>query len=321
MSEKKIPPAVKHGLHPRNLHRSRYDFPALIASHPALEAFVRPNPFGELSVDFANPAAVRTLNAALLAHHYGIRDWRIPEGYLCPPIPGRVDYLHHLADLLAESHRGHLPRGAQVRGLDIGTGANAIYPLLGHAVYGWHFAATELDPLAADNAAALFAANARDAGAFDLRRQQHADDILAATVDYDERFDFSLCNPPFHASAAEAAEGSTRKLRNLGREAPGAPRLNFEGLAHELWCSGGEREFIRKMINQSRPLADNILWFSTLVSRQEHLPQILGQIERIGARQWRVLDMAQGQKISRAVAWSFHTPAQAQRWARGRWRA
>jgi 23S rRNA (adenine1618-N6)-methyltransferase len=319
MIEKKIHPAIKHGLHPRNAHRNRYDFPALIASHPALEAFVQTNSFGDLSVDFADPAAVKMLNTALLAHHYAIRDWDIPAGYLCPPIPGRADYLHQLADLLADSHRGTLPRGPIVRGLDIGTGANAIYPLLGQAMYGWCFAGTEIDPVAAANAEKLFAANAHATGALEIRIQEHPDDILANCINRDEYFDFSLCNPPFHASAEEAAAASQRKLRNLGREQPGAPRLNFEGLPHELWCEGGEREFIHQMISQSRPLARNILWFSSLVSRQEHLPQLFAQIERIGARQWRTLDMAQGQKISRAVAWSFHTPAEAQHWARSRW--
>lgn len=318
MPEKRIHPAIKPGLHERNLHRSRYDFPALIASHPPLAEFVRTNPFGDDSVDFADPAAVRTLNTALLAHHYGIHDWSLPPGYLCPPIPGRADYLHHLADLLAESCPGGIPRGPGICGLDIGTGANAIYPLLGHAIYGWRFAATELDAVAAANASRLLDANGGP-DMMDLRLQQHPRDILAGAINHDEFFDFSLCNPPFHASAEEAAAGNQRKLRNLGRSDASAPRLNFEGQSHELWCDGGEREFIRHMIEQSRPLADNILWFTTLVSRQENLPQLEARIERVGARQWRTLDMAQGQKISRALAWSFHTPADMKRWAKRRW--
>jgi len=32
-----------------------------------------------------------------------------------------------------------------VRGLDIGTGASAIYPLLGARVYGWSFLGTDID--------------------------------------------------------------------------------------------------------------------------------------------------------------------------------
>ncbi|MDP5238121.1 23S rRNA (adenine(1618)-N(6))-methyltransferase RlmF [Uliginosibacterium sp. 31-16] len=321
MTQKKSFPPVKSGLHPRNLHRERYDFPALIAAHPALSAFVHTNPHGDASVDFANPAAVKALNAALLAHFYGIQNWDIPPGYLCPPIPGRADYLHQLADLLAICNRGNIPRGPHVRGLDVGCGANAIYPMLGHTLYDWSFVGTEIDPVALKNAEKIFASNANLTSALEMRLQEHPDDILAGAINSNEYFEFTLCNPPFHASAEEAAAGSQRKLRNIGKEVTAKPRLNFEGLSHELWCEGGEREFIRHMISQSRPLADNILWFSTLVSKQDNLPQIYAQIERIGARNMRTLDMAQGQKISRAVAWSFYRTADMEKWARSRWKA
>lgn len=117
---------AKHGeqkrLHPRNLHINGYDFPALMASFPKLKAFVRPTPYGALSIDFADPFAVKNLNAALLKHHYGLAFWDIPKGALCPPIPGRVDYLHYLADLLFEGAK--VKRAAAIHALDIGTGAD-----------------------------------------------------------------------------------------------------------------------------------------------------------------------------------------------------
>ena len=126
VEKKKTFPQQKSGLHPRNRHRSRYDFPALIASCPALAPFVKPNAWGDVSVDFADPAAVKMLNRALLQHFYGIEHWDIPADYLCPPIPGRADYLHHLADLLATSNGGEIPRGKGVAILDVGVGANCI---------------------------------------------------------------------------------------------------------------------------------------------------------------------------------------------------
>ncbi len=122
-------------LHPRNRHQGRYDFAALIAVEPRLKAFVIINPYGKQSIDFANPAAVRVFNAALLKQLYGIKDWQIPEGYLCPPVPGRADYIHGLADLLASDAKGVIPRGAGFTALDVGTGANCIYPLLGQHDY------------------------------------------------------------------------------------------------------------------------------------------------------------------------------------------
>ncbi|MDB5235896.1 MAG: rRNA methyltransferase, partial [Hymenobacter sp.] len=58
------PAADKDGLHPRNRHRARYDFPQLVQASPELRAFMQVNKFGDESIDFANPAAVKTLNRA-----------------------------------------------------------------------------------------------------------------------------------------------------------------------------------------------------------------------------------------------------------------
>ena len=93
--------AQKPGLHPRNRHHQRYDLPALCQAHPDLQGYITLNPLGEQTIDFANPQAVKALNKALLAHFYAVKHWDIPDGFLCPPVPGRADYIHHLADLLA----------------------------------------------------------------------------------------------------------------------------------------------------------------------------------------------------------------------------
>ncbi|MCF1438579.1 MAG: RlmF-related methyltransferase, partial [Shewanella sp.] len=144
-------------LHPNNPMNLDYDFEALIAAQPKLKPFVKPNPYGTLSVDFSDPQAVRLLNCALLAHHYGIRNWDIPNGFLCPAVPGRADYLNHLADLLAAG--GKIPRGQKVSVLDIGTGANGIYPLVGHQTFGWRFVASDIDPVSLENFSGILVGN------------------------------------------------------------------------------------------------------------------------------------------------------------------
>lgn len=108
----------KNKFHPRNRHQGHYDFPALIDSYPRLSEFVITKVDGKPSVDFSDPAAVIALNRALLQHYYQVKDWQFPAGFLCPPIPGRANYIHHLADLLAEGHLSVLPRSMSV--LDIG---------------------------------------------------------------------------------------------------------------------------------------------------------------------------------------------------------
>lgn len=144
--------AQKPGLHPRNRHHSRYDLATLCQVNPELRQFLTLTPAGEQSVDFANPLAVKALNKALLAHFYAVANWDIPDGFLCPPVPGRADYIHHLADLLAEAS-GTIPVNASI--LDIGVGANCIYPLIGVHEYGWRFTGSETSSQALSSAQAI----------------------------------------------------------------------------------------------------------------------------------------------------------------------
>ncbi|MDR3671397.1 MAG: 23S rRNA (adenine(1618)-N(6))-methyltransferase RlmF [Holophaga sp.] len=290
----------KKGLHPRNRHRDRYDFGELTRACPELTGFVRPNPYGDLSIDFADPDAVRALNRALLRQAYGIA-WDLPPGFLCPPIPGRADYLHYAADLLAGG--GPIPRGDAVRVLDIGVGANCIYPLLGHREYGWHFLGSDIDPAALAWAGRIVQDNGLG-GAIELRRQPDPGNIFQGLLRDGESFALSICNPPFHASPGAAREGSRRKLANLGQGGP--LRLNFGGRAGELWCQGGELGFLRRMIAESARFATRCRWFSALVSRSANLPDLRRALAQAGALATRTLDMAQGQKQSRILAWSFH---------------
>lgn len=312
----------KASLHPRNRHQGHYDFPRLIKSSPELGKFVITNPYGKESIDFANPAAVRVFNRALLKAFYGIAHWDIPADYLCPPIPGRADYLHFLADLLAEQNDGVIPRGASIRALDVGTGANCVYPLIGNGEYGWHFLGSDIDKLALASAATIVKTN-NLGKAISLRQQSDRKHILVDLLLADERFDISLCNPPFHASADEALRGSQRKWRALGKADPKRklPVLNFGGQAAELWCEGGEARFVTQLIAESAQVPAQVLWFSTLVSKASNLPQIQSTLKKVGAVESRIVEMSQGQKQSRFVAWTFQDRAQQAKWRTERWAA
>ncbi|MBI1754617.1 MAG: 23S rRNA (adenine(1618)-N(6))-methyltransferase RlmF [Acidobacteria bacterium] len=300
------PRPAKPGLHPRNRHAAGYDFQRLAAACAELAPFLRRAPHGGLSIDFADPAAVKTLNRALLAEAYGIRGWDIPSGYLCPPVPGRADYLHHLADLLAEDAAGAVPRGPGLRVLDVGVGANAIYPLVGHREYGWSFVGSDIDEAALASASRILAANAGWSAAIELRHQAEPGAIFRGVLRPGERFGLTLCNPPFHGSAREAREAAQQKWRKLGRDT-GRPVRNFGGQDPELWCEGGEAGFIRRMIGESAGLGDRVGWFTSLVSSSRSLPAVHRALRQAEARDIRTVAMAQGQKQSRFVAWSFQT--------------
>ncbi|WP_316793413.1 23S rRNA (adenine(1618)-N(6))-methyltransferase RlmF [Pedobacter frigoris] len=307
----------KTALHPRNKHRSRYDFPELMKTLPQLSDFVKVNAYGDQSVDFSDPAAVKMLNRALLKCFYSIDHWDIPEGYLCPPIPGRADYIHYLADLLAQSNAGAIPRGKSIKGLDIGMGANSVYPIIGHQEYGWSFLGSEVDKRAVKAIQAIVSANPQLTNAITCRQQSNPGHIFSGIVKPGEIYDFTLCNPPFHASAEEALAGTKRKLQNLGKQK--AVTLNFGGQNKELWCDGGEVGFIRKMIAESSRIKDQCFWFTTLVSKSSNLPFIFNALQRVNPYEVKQVEMAQGQKISRFVAWTFLSPEKQQQWAAKRW--
>jgi 23S rRNA (adenine1618-N6)-methyltransferase len=313
-------PGRKSGFHPRNLHQGSYDMEALSATLPALKDFLFTNEFGVQTLDFANPKAVKALNQSLLSHFYKVDFWDIPEGFLCPPIPGRADYLHYLADLLAQSNGGKLPKPTHIRALDIGTGANLIYPLLGAAIYGWTFVGSELNPMALHAAKSNFDNNPNFREKIALRQQSNPESIFEGIIQADEFFDLTLCNPPFHESAQAAQEGSQRKVRNLTGKAVLKAELNFGGQASELWTAGGELGFIRKMILESSRFKNQVFWFTTLVSKSENLKPIEAWLKNAGVLAQKTIPMSQGNKQSRFVAWTFLTPKQQEAWRAYRWK-
>lgn len=290
-------------MHARNRFREGYDFSRLVAAHPPLAAFAGRSPRGEATIDFADPAAVRALNQALLKDAYGL-EWSLPAGALCPPVPGRSDYLHHLADLLSGGDDAAIPRGPAVTILDIGTGASCIYPMVGASEYGWRFVATECDRAAHRWARQIVRINRAIAPLIEGRHQPDPLLCLANVTTAGERFAACMCNPPFHASAAEAVAGSTRKRRNL-KLAATAATLNFGGGPGELWCEGCEAGFIERLIAESATRPRLCFWFTTLVSKSANLPRLRRALARTPATEVRTIAMAQGQKQSRILAWTF----------------
>jgi 23S rRNA A1618 N6-methylase RlmF len=311
-----IDDSEKTNLHPRNLHRSRYDFAQLISNCPELKNYVAVNIHGIETIDFSDPQAVKLLNKALLQTYYSIKNWNIPKKSLCPPIPGRADYIHYLADLLTETNNGISPEGATVLGLDIGTGANCIYPILGNAIYDWSFVGTDIDEVAIENCSKIIEANPHLIDAISLQQQTESRFIFKNIITPEDRFTFTMCNPPFHASEEEANKSTVRKVSNLNPKEKKTtnPILNFGGQNAELWCEGGEIGFVTQMIYESAKYPMQCLWFTTLVSKKENLSSIYKTLNKVNASKIKTIDMAQGQKTSRIVAWSFLSSIQQKGW-------
>lgn len=290
---------IKKGeLHPNNPHRGRYDFKILIEKLPELKSFIIKNPIGEDTIDFSDNQAVICLNKALIKTYYNIENWDIPAGFLCPPIPGRADYIHYIADLLTKKKN--------VNVLDIGTGANCIYPIIGSQTFDWNYIASDIDSKSIENAQKIIDSNENLKNKVKLKIQKNRNHIFIGIIEKNDSFDLTMCNPPFHSSLEDALKANQRKVDNLNKGNKNIQKgLNFGGQKAELWCPGGERLFLKKMAKESVLFASQVYYFTSLISNKKNVKPTKKVLEKLGAK-CQVLEMSQGQKISRVLAWTFN---------------
>lgn len=307
--------------HKRSVHRKPYDFTALKESYPKLDSFLANNKYGNVSLDFKDPKAVKALNTALLSYHYDVKEWDIPDGYLCPGVPGRADYIHNAADLLAAFNNEVIPKGKKITCLDVGAGANCVYPLIGARSYGWNFIATDVDQIAIDNMQEILRHNPDLDSQISTYMQKDENQIFDGVLDGDGYVDLVICNPPYYASEAEAIQTSTKKYNNLHKTKLKKAPSNFGGRNKELWCEGGELYFILKIIRQSKAYAKSCLAFSSLVSDKKHLDHLVDELRRMKVHAYDILPMQTKQKSTRILAWTFMDEKTQSVWVNHRWKS
>ncbi len=320
MKEFKKNRSIKTNLHQRNKNRKNYDLPALQKAIPKLSEHIILNKYGNNSIDFSNPIAVKLLNKALLNHYYNIKYWEFPDNNLCPPIPGRADYIHYVADLLEESNNGKIPKANKICCFDIGVGASCIYPIIGVAEYGWNFICSDIDRKSISSAQDIVNSNSMLQNKIECRLQTNSNHLFYNIIGKEDKIDLSICNPPFHSSDAEAKKASQRKIRNLHGKRNKISKLNFSGINKELVFDGGEYKFIENMINESRDFSKNCFWFSTLVSKSSNLHKIYKLLRKIGLKETKTINMGTGNKSTRIVAWTFLSKTEQMEWKKARWK-
>lgn len=294
-------------MHKNSFHKNKYDIDLLVQNYEALKPYVFVNDFQTQTIDFSNPKAVKALNTALLITHYNVKFWEFPDENLCPPIPSRADYMHHLSDLLRRSHLE-----ADINILDIGVGATCIYPLIGNALFNWKFVGADIDEKSLHIAKKIIDKNFL-ANVIELRRQNDSQNILKGIIKPSDKFAASVCNPPFFKSQADALDATKTKLKGLGKQTDNAIR-NFSGTPKELCYTGGEKAFLHNYLYESSHYKQQCFWFTSLVSNVSHVRSMQASLEKLGATEFQVLDMIQGNKVSRVVAWSFLTKAEQKDW-------
>ena len=282
-------------LHPRNKHRSGYDFSKLCDAYPPLKELVFINKYNTTTINFSSSEAVKKLNRALLFAYYNISYWEFPDINLCPPIPGRVDYIHHIADLLKDATIRN------VKALDIGTGASCIYPIVGNSEYKWKFVATEIDKKSLYTANQNISKNKLE-NVIQLRFQKDRMHIFNGILNQEDKFSVSLCNPPFYNSIEDAKKQNIRKNKGLNNK---SDERNFAGVENELSYKGGEKAFLHTYLYESSQFKKQCFWYTTLVSKKENVKGMYASLEKLGATKIKTIPMHQGNKITRVVAWTF----------------
>lgn len=312
--------AGKARLHERNKNRDLYNLEEMVNANPALQDHIILSKKGTESINFSDPTAVKVLNRTILKHYYKIDFWEFPNENLCPPIPGRADYIHHIADLLAESNNGVIPTKNKVTCLDVGTGASCIYPIIGVTEYGWNFIGTEIEARSIEAAEKIVNMNPTLMGNIVIKKQNNPNFIFKGIINKGDKIDVTICNPPFHASLEEATKGTKRKVRNLGGKNSAKPTLNFSGNKNELIYKGGEYKFVSNMIVESEKLGKNCLWFSSLVSKESNLKKLIRKLKDNSSKEIKVIDTSTGNKKSRVLVWNYLSPDEKKKWAKERWK-
>lgn len=292
-------------LHSRNKHAAGYNIKLLCAKHSELKPYVFVNDFGSETIDFSDAKAIFHLNKALLIADYKVKNWEIAKNSLCPAIPGRADYIHYIADLLATDYNGTIPTGSGIHILDIGVGSSLIYPLIGTQEYGWKFTGSEIDPASLTQAELNINSNSWLKKIVALRVQDDPKKILKGVVLPKDKFNAVMCNPPFYASREENWKSATKKSDNLYKNKATVTVQNFGGHPNELWCEGGEQAFISKLIYESMEFKSQLGWITSLVASKEHVKPLVAILEYHKAAKVEIIPMKQGQKTSRLLAWKW----------------
>ena len=289
----------------------QYDFTALAEAHPELSHYVV-NARGYETIDFGNPSAVRALNIALLKKDYMLSYYDLPEENLIPAVPGRWQYIKELAQLFVQSGAS---KRAKMHILDIGTGANVIYPLLAHQRLGWTAVGSDISEVSLTHAQQILDRNGIPKTAVELVHQANPQHILRGVIDDMDYVDAVVFNPPFY-DTAESQDANVHKAQKLGTEAV----RNFGGKEHEIACDGGELRILKDYITESKTYANKAYWYTCLVSQGVNLKPLTKMLKALPQMTHGTMAIDTTNKKARVLFWSFLSPKQSQAWSTYRWR-
>ncbi|XP_060521193.1 U6 small nuclear RNA (adenine-(43)-N(6))-methyltransferase [Cylas formicarius] len=278
-------------MHPRNIYKKPPDFQQLALGYPEFRKYVKLDICGKVSFDFKDPDSLRVLSRTLLKKDFGL-DVQIPREKLVPTIPLRLNYILWMEDLL-----DFMQLGENIKGIDIGTGASCVYPLIAAKKNNWSMVGTEIDEKSVSFAKKNVESNKLSSLITIVRVQP--DTFLKGAVGNDP-YDFCMCNPPFFSSFHEVHPFF--KSRKIDRP---RPKNAFVATANEVVSKGGEVEFIKHIIKESKELGDQLKLCSSMVGHKSSLPHLKAFLRELEVRSFKETEFCQGNTTRWGLAWTF----------------
>ncbi|XP_010531505.1 PREDICTED: methyltransferase-like protein 16 [Tarenaya hassleriana] len=331
--------------HPRNKYSdSPPDFALLASLYPSFKPYVffsgtRPR------IDWADYNATRELTRILLLHDHGV-NWWIPDGQLCPTVPNRLNYIHWIDHLLSSNIiQNPGGNGGDIRGFDIGTGANCIYPLLGASLFGWGFVGSDVTDVAIewaeknvksnpphisdlieirqveihkesslDNESRDLDTENTESGMNSYRTRPEEAELAPSSMSYcPASANKSYSGPPILVEVVRENETFDFCMCNPPffetlEEAGLNPKTSCGGTPEEMVCEGGEKAFVTRMIEDSVVLKQRFRWYTTMLGKKVNLKILMSKLREVGATIVKTTEFVQGRTSRWGLAWSFMPP-------------
>ena len=271
------------------------NFIELSTQFPSFSKYVITNKYNYTTIDWKNPDAVRELTQCLLKKDFGLKSYNLPSNFLIPTIPSRLNYILFLKKLFNAFSIGNYCNSPFI--VDIGTGANVIYPIIGNRMFNWNFVCSEINDDSIKIANEILKENQIDK--IVILKQYNKSKVFEGILDdtknikkRNRKYIFTMCNPPYFDSEKEEKKDN----KHTDNE------YNFE----EVYCKGGETRFILEMIKESEIYKNKVFIFTTLVGKKInfiHLKDILKNNEKI--KLLKCETFLQGKNARWVLAWSY----------------
>ncbi|KAF7127918.1 hypothetical protein RHSIM_Rhsim11G0190600 [Rhododendron simsii] len=333
-------------IHPRNKYSDNPpDFAQLASLYPSFEPFVFYSRDGRPRIDWTDFNATRELTRVLLLHDHSL-NWYSFHLLLKSYVEYREMFLFW--KYVWFSSNGPLPYcdGEVVRGFDIGTGANCIYPLLGASLLGWSFVGSDVTDVALEWAERNVKNNPHISGLIEIRKVESGKmtsygeescegqlvdsgsntltheiearnpepDILRP-LELHSNVNKSYHGPPVLYGVVRDGEEFDFCMCNPPffesmEEAGLNPKTSCGGTLEEMVCPGGEEAFISRIIQDSFELMQSIRWYTSMVGRKSNMKILMSKLREVGVTIVKTTEFVQGQTCRWGLAWSFMPPAQ-----------